>query len=253
VTRSARRYGPEPSRRTIRIRCSFRFLLTEVATNPTAELAPASQRVAIVPNANTISTQESVSTFVTSIVALAKLSFPPFPDADEPDVLRNGWRSMRNILYLLHMPGMTQADYARASDQYWKFLEDEHLLDYPMRVIRDRWRDHDETSLRFLDWSKDRLLRMSRDALTSPRLPRSWFSHTLGYSLPTIQTVLHRSQQDPGQRSLPRAVGITLTAKASCSVTTFCSLSASWRRMGIAAICRRSPAWWTIPNWGRVR
>lgn len=154
----------------------FSFLLMDVAKQPTAELVPALQRVASAPNANTVSIQESVSTFVTSVVCLAKIS-APIPSAEnEPDVLRNAWHNMRNIIYLLHTPGMTEAEYASASDPHWKFLESEHLIDYPMRVIRDRWRDQDETSERFIAWSKERLLKMSRNVLANPQVPRSWFA-----------------------------------------------------------------------------
>jgi hypothetical protein len=154
----------------------FSFLLTEVAKRPTAEVVPALQRVAKLPNANTISVQDSVNTFVEAIAALAKLSAPlPF-DVDGPDVLRNGWSSMRSILYLLHTPGISPGQYARTSDQHWAYLEDEHLIDCPMRIVRHRWRDHEETSLRFLEWSKERLVRMCRDTLTRPQHPRSWFA-----------------------------------------------------------------------------
>ncbi len=153
----------------------FSFLLTEVVKQPTPELALALQRVASFPNANTMSIQESVSTFVTSIASLAKIPAPLPAEESQPDSLREGWRSMQNILYLLHTPGISRAEYAVRSDQYWKFLEDEHLIDYPMRIIRDRWRDQDETSARFVEWSKEQLLRMSRNALEIPQIPRSWF------------------------------------------------------------------------------
>jgi hypothetical protein len=153
----------------------FSFLLTDVVKQPTPELAPALQRVASFPNANTMSIQESVSTFVTSIASLAKIPAPLPVEESQPDALREGWRSMQNILYLLHTPGISRAEYAVRSDQYWKFLEDEHLIDYPMRIIRDRWRDQDETSARFVEWSKEQLLRMSRNALENPQIPRSWF------------------------------------------------------------------------------
>jgi hypothetical protein len=154
----------------------FGFLLIEIAKHPTMELAPALRRAAIVPNANTTSIHESIRTFVASVVSLAKLSVP-LDDDDHPDVLRKAWHSMRNILHLMHTPGMTQAEYVRVSDRDWTFIESEHLLDYPMRIVRDRWLDTDETSVRLLEWSKDRLLRMSRAALVNPRPPRSWFAH----------------------------------------------------------------------------
>jgi hypothetical protein len=153
----------------------FSFLLMEVAKAPTPELVPALQRVASAPAAETMSVQESVSTFATAVAALAKISAPLPATRDESDVLHNGWRSMRNILYLLYTPNMTQAEYAAASDQYWKFLEEEHLIDYPMRIARDRWSDRDRTAARFVEWSKDRLLRMCRDVLAKPQVPRSWF------------------------------------------------------------------------------
>jgi hypothetical protein len=145
----------------------------EVAKQPTPELVPALQRVATIPKPNTISTQESISTFVTSIAALAKLSAPLAINEANADVLHEGWRSMRNILYILRTPEMTQVEYARASDPHWNFLEAERLIDYSMRIVRDRWRDHDETTERFLNWSKERLLRISRDTLATPQSPRS--------------------------------------------------------------------------------
>jgi hypothetical protein len=80
-------------------------------------------------------------------------------------VLLKACSSIRHIVYLLHKAGITQAEYLRASDTHWKHLEDEHLIDFPMRIVRDRRRDNDEISVRFLESSKERLLRLSRDML----------------------------------------------------------------------------------------
>ena len=183
----------------------------EVAKQPTTELVPALKRVASFPNANTMSIQKSVSTFVTSIASLAKI-FAPLPaDESQLDALREGWRSMRNILYLLHTPGISQAEYALTSDQHWTFLESEHLIDYPMRIVRDRWRDHDETSAQFMEWSKERLLKMSRDTLANPQIPRSWFasSHRQSELLSEhVQFALSILEAYGDRRDLPMIVSL---------------------------------------------
>jgi hypothetical protein len=96
---------------------------------------------------------------------MAHLGVPQPDDKGEQDVLLKACSSIRHIVYLLHKAGITQAEYLRASDTHWKHLEDEHLIDFPMRIVRDRRRDNDEISVRFLEWSKERLLRLSRDML----------------------------------------------------------------------------------------
>jgi energy-coupling factor transporter ATP-binding protein EcfA2 len=155
----------------------FSFLLSEIATNPTAAFVPALQQVAYYPNANTVSIQESMSTFVSSISSLAKIAAPLPPDKDERDAPHRGWQCIRHILYVLHTSGITQAEYQRRSEEHWRFLESERLIDHPMRIVSDRWRDRDETSARLLEWSKEYLLTMSREFLARAEPARSWFAN----------------------------------------------------------------------------
>ncbi|CAM5771851.1 hypothetical protein LMIY3S_03647 [Labrys miyagiensis] len=161
----------------------YSFLLTEVARSPTSQTVAALQRVASVPMRDTSSTQESVSTFVMAIVALAELGVPLLPADHENDPLMQSWHSMGRILFALHTPGTTPAEYEVAAHGDWSWLEHEELIDCPMRILRDRWRDNDQTSERFLEWSKERLLRMSRANLKNKPTPRSWFRFPEGAKL----------------------------------------------------------------------
>jgi hypothetical protein len=152
---------------------SFSFLIGELAKNPTADTTPALQGVAVRPKQNTHSMQESVSTFVSAVTALARLK-APLPEGRH-DASEKTWHCARHILYALHSPGTTREAYTRETEDHWRRLYELHAVDVVMRIIHGRWWHDDETTARFCEWSNEQLLRLCRDTLINKPEPICFF------------------------------------------------------------------------------
>jgi hypothetical protein len=161
---------------------SFSILVGELAKNPAAETIPALQRVALAPKQDTPSVQDSVSTFVSAVTALARLRAPLPEDPPVIDSIQMAWRHARHIVYSLHRPGITREDYTAESEPFWKMLHELHAIDVAMRIVHNRWQDDDDTASRLLDWSSSQLLSLCRDAIVSERKPFSSLERLRRYS-----------------------------------------------------------------------
>ena len=152
---------------------SFSFLVDDVAKNPDAEAIPALQLVALAPKQDTPWFQTSVSTFVCAVTALARLgaSLPEGP----PDIgpIQMAWRHARHILYSLHRPAITREQYAVETEPHWKTLRKLRAIDVALRIFHGRWRNGDNTTTRFLEWSSSQLLPICRDTISSEHEPVS--------------------------------------------------------------------------------
>jgi hypothetical protein len=149
----------------------FSFLVRDLAKNPDVEAIPALQRVALVPTQDTPFIQESVSTFVSAVIALARLGAPLPEDPPDIDLIRTIWRHARHILYILHRPGITREEYEVESEPHWKVLYELHAIDVSMRIVHNRREDEDGKTSRFWEWSSLQLLPLCRDTIVSNREP----------------------------------------------------------------------------------
>jgi hypothetical protein len=154
----------------------YSFLLSDVIKAPTVRMIPALQGVASKPRADTSSVQESVSTFSTAVMALAKLRAPLPSQSGLTSIVDRAWSHGANILYHLHTPGTDRAAYEKETEADWEALLKLNAIDVPMRLVRDRWPENDKNSSLFLEWSSLYLVRLARDVLLNCREHISLFA-----------------------------------------------------------------------------